>query len=124
MGDDLEQLQGTWYIVALEIEGAKLVPSAYAGAHIIIDGSRFTSIAMGAKYSGTIEVDPSTDPKTFRMKFLDGPEKGNTNNGIYQLAGDTWQFCLSMTGGPAPTDFVTAPRSGLAMEVLNKEKET
>jgi uncharacterized protein (TIGR03067 family) len=122
MGDDLGQLQGTWYIVTLEIEGAKLVSSAYAGAHIIIDGSKFTSIAMGAKYSGTIELDPSTDPKTFRMKFLDGPEKGNTNFGIYDLVGDTWRFCLSMTGGPAPKEFATTPNSGQALEVLNREK--
>jgi len=120
--EDLEQLQGTWYIVTLEVEGARLAPSAFAGAHVVIAGNNFKSIAMGAKYSGTIEVDPNTDPKTFRLKFLDGPEKGNTNNGIYQLVGDTWQFCLSMTGGPAPTDFATAPKSGHALEVLNREK--
>lgn len=122
MADDLEQLQGTWYMVTLEVEGARPAPSAFAGAHIIIEGGKFQSIAMGAKYSGTIELDPSTDPKTLRMKFLEGPEKGNTNLGIYELVGDTWRLCLSMTGGPAPKEFATAPRSGHAMEVLNREK--
>ena len=121
MDADLEKLQGTWNVIFLEVEGMTPAPAAYQGAQIVIEGDTFTSIAMGARYGGKIEVESEASPKQFRMKFTDGPEIGNTNNGIYELDGDRWKICLAFTGGPAPTDFATSPKSGRAMETLNRE---
>ena len=36
------------------------------------------------------------------MKFDNGPEKGNTNLGIYQLKGDSWKLCLATRGTTRP----------------------
>ncbi len=119
MKKDIEKLQGTWNIVALEVDGQKM-PSA--GSKIMVKGTRFTTIAMGAEYSGTLVVDATKSPQTFDLKFTSGREKGSTNFGIYELDGDTWKICLSMTGKDRPTKFATKAGSGHALEALQREK--
>ena len=83
MTTDIQQLQGTWRVVELEVEGQRMNSSAFTGAKIVITGDHFTTIAMGAAYDGRIEVDPATTPKSFNMMFTTGPEQGNTSFGIY-----------------------------------------
>ena len=122
MDSELERLQGNWNIIFLEVEGMTPAPNVYAGSTIEVKGNRFTTRAMGAVYSGTLELDAEKVPNEFRMKFTEGPEKGNTNNGIYELEGDRWRFCVNMKGGPAPTEFATSPGSGRALETLNRER--
>ncbi len=118
MKSDLERLQGTWNIVALEMDGQKM-PSE--GASICIQGKRFTTTAMGATYEGMVVVDASKTPKTFDLKFTAGPEKGNTSFGIYKLDGDTWKICLALTGKKRPQKFATSPGSGFALETLQRD---
>jgi len=122
MDEELGKLQGTWSIIFLEVEGLTPAPNVYAGSTIVVEGNRFTTRAMGAVYGGTIELNADVVPNQFKMKFTEGPEKGNTNNGIYELDGDRWRFCLNIKGGPAPTEFATSPGSGRALETLNREK--
>ncbi|HVN08094.1 MAG TPA: TIGR03067 domain-containing protein [Patescibacteria group bacterium] len=122
MDDELERLQGAWNVIFLEVDGMTPAPNVYAGSTIEVKGDRFTTRAMGAVYSGTLELDAEKVPNQMRMKFTDGPEKGNTNNGIYELEGDRWRFCLNLKGGPAPTEFATSPGSGRALETLNRDK--
>jgi uncharacterized protein (TIGR03067 family) len=119
MKPDIETLQGTWNIVSLEMEGRKY-PAA--GAQIAIKGGRFTSLNMGAEYSGTMAVDESASPKTFDLLFEKGPEEGNRSLGIYELDGDTWKICLGLTGKTRPTKFVSAPGTGHALEILKRER--
>ena len=122
MDDELAKLQGAWNIIFLEVDGMTPAPNVYAGSSIVVEGDRFTTRAMGATYSGTIEMNAEVVPNQFRMTFTEGPEKGNTNNGIYELEGDRWRFCLNLKGGPAPTEFATSPGSGRALETLNRER--
>jgi uncharacterized protein (TIGR03067 family) len=119
--EELANLQGEWSIVFLEVDGLAPAPHIFAGAKMVIEGNRFTSLGMGAVYGGTIELNPETAPKSFRMKFTAGPDTGKTNSGIYELEGDRWRICLNVTGGPAPDAFVTSPGSGRALETLNRE---
>ncbi len=117
MNQDLENLQGHWNITFLEVDGTAF---PFAGARIIIEGSRFTSLAMGAAYQGTVTVGAETTPKTFGLHFTDGPEAGHSNFGIYELDGDNWQICLNLNGGPPPVAFATSPGSGHALETLRR----
>jgi uncharacterized protein (TIGR03067 family) len=120
MDDDLKQLQGTWTVTSLEVEGQQMPDAMLSAAQIVIKGTRFTSSGMGATYTGTLKLDPSTDPPQLDMKFDAGPEAGNTNPGIYKLDGDSWQLCLSTRGTTRPTQFVSTPGSGLALEILTR----
>jgi uncharacterized protein (TIGR03067 family) len=115
---DLARLQGAWHIVALEMDGRKM--PAGNGARIIVEGDRFTSLGMGADYKGTLTLNASDKPKSFDLKFTSGPEKGNTNLGIYDLKGDRWRICLDFHGKGRPATFATEPGSGRALEILER----
>jgi uncharacterized protein (TIGR03067 family) len=121
MDEELQKLQGEWTVVHLEIDGLAPAPHIFAGAKIVVHGDRFQSLGMGAVFEGNLELNPGSTPRSFRMKFTAGPEKGKTNSGIYELEGDRWRICLNTTGGPAPVEFATSPGSGMALETLNRE---
>src|SRR3989442_16035736 len=76
---DLDRLQGAWNITSLEVDGQSM--PAPTGACIVIEGSRFQSLGMGAVYEGKVEVDGTKKPKTFDLLFTAGPEKGNRSLG-------------------------------------------
>lgn len=116
----LAQLQGTWRVVSLEIDGAPVPPAAFSQARIEVDGDRFVSRGMGADYTGEISVDDAASPATFTLTFKAGPEAGHANHGIYETEGERWRFCLQMRGGDAPKSFTTAAGSGCALQTLQR----
>ena len=118
MTQEFEALQGTWSIVSLEVDGQKM--EGAPSARIVVTGDRFTTSSMGATYEGVVEIDDAASPKHFNLVFTSGPEKGNTNRGIYELEGDTWRICLNMAGGARPAAFATTPGSGFALETLQR----
>ncbi len=118
MGQDLERLQGTWNVVSLEMDGQKM---SGGGARIVVRGNRFTTSAMGAAYEGTVTVHQTTAPKGFDLRFEQGPEKGNTNFGIYELDGDTWKICLATRGSERPKEFAAPRGKEIALETLQRQ---
>jgi uncharacterized protein (TIGR03067 family) len=97
-------------------------PSLHDEAALEITGRRFISFGMGAEYEGTIELDPTQNPKHLNMKFDAGPEKGNVNRCIYQLEGDVWKICIATTGSVRPSTFDSLAGSGFVVEVLHRIK--
>jgi uncharacterized protein (TIGR03067 family) len=122
MPDDLKLLQGAWSITSLEVDGQESPDSMLTDASLVIKGNRFTTTGMGAVYEGTLKLDPSRRPPQIDMKFEAGPEKGNTNLGIYKLDGDTWKLCLATRGSVRPSKFASTPGSGVALETLTRAK--
>jgi len=118
---DLDKLQGTWTILTLQMDGSEMPAGAPGGSKIVVKGGKFTTVSMGAKYDGTITLDAAKRPKTFDLKFTTGPEKGNTSLGIYELDGDNWKICLTVTGHTRPRTFATKPGSGHALETLRRD---
>jgi len=121
MQDDLARLQGAWAVTALEVDGAALPDAMLAAAEIRLEGTRFTSLGMGAPYAGALSLATDSAPKRFTLTFAEGPEAGRANRGIYELDGETWRICLDMTGGPAPEAFATSPGSGRALQTLKRK---
>ena len=118
---DFDRLQGTWAITALEMDGKQISPHDFAAARIVVEGDCFTSLGMGAAYSGTLSLDPSANPRALDMRFDDGPEKGNTNPCIYEIAGDVWKLCIATRGTVRPKAFTSQPGSGFAVETLERD---
>lgn len=118
MSKDSNLLQGTWRVTSLEIDGNTLSSHTYGASQITVAGNTFTTVSMGSEYGGTFEVDETTSPKTIDMTFAYGPEKGNTALGIYELVGESWRLCLTLTAKMRPSTFATSPGSGLALETL------
>jgi uncharacterized protein (TIGR03067 family) len=117
---DLKKLQGAWNVTALEADGQKIPHAAIAGSQIVIERKKFTSIAMGAAYQGTVEIHATQSPKAFDLVFTAGPEKGNRNLGIYKLNGDIWTICLATQGNQRPRKFATQAGAGIALETLER----
>jgi len=120
MNSAIQGLQGTWEIVALELEGKAVPESGFAGSRIVVKGNTFTTISMGATYGGTLSIDAAKNPKTLDMSFKAGPEKGNTSLAIFELDRDTWKLCLTVTGKTRPAAFAAKRGSGHAYEVLKR----
>src|SRR5215813_8195054 len=115
---DLDRLQGSWNIDFLEVDGTAM-PSP-PDSRIVIEGDKFQSLGMGAVYEGKLEIDARRKPKQFDLVFTDGPEKGNRSLGIYELKGDSWKICFTVTGKRRPSKFETTAGSGLALETLTR----
>src|SRR5712692_5495969 len=109
MRRDLDLLQGSWTVTALEVEGQKIPATMLASGRIVIKGRRFASTGMGTVYKGKLELDASTSPRQLNMKFDAGPEKGNTNLCIYELSGDAWKLCIATRGDVRPSSFSSKP---------------
>jgi uncharacterized protein (TIGR03067 family) len=118
MAQDLDNLQGTWSMISLELDGQ---PMSGGGAQIEVRGDRFTTIAMGAIYEGTVVLHEDTSPRSFDLRFDDGPEKGSTSLGIYRLDGDIWTICFTTRGGERPTKFASPSGAGVALETLQRQ---
>jgi uncharacterized protein (TIGR03067 family) len=124
MKSDAELLQGTWTVVALEMDGQETPAAMLGDARIVLKGDRFQSLGMGAVYEGKLVLDPKASPKTFDLKFTKGPEKGNTALGIYALDGDEWKICFTTRLGATdrPKKFATKSGTGIALEILKRGK--
>ena len=120
MKEELEQLQGAWNVVALEMDGAPQAESALRGSQIVVKGSAFTTTGMGAVYRGKLKIYARRTPRTLDLLFEEGPEKGAKSLGIYEIDQDTWRICLTVAAKDRPTTFATTAGSGLALETLRR----
>jgi uncharacterized protein (TIGR03067 family) len=113
-------LQGTWNIVALEVDGSKMADGMIGGSQITLKGKRFSSVSMGASHGGTFTVDETSTPHRLDVTFTEGPHAGQQSLGIFKLQDDTWTLCIGMAGAKRPRGFKTTPGSGHALETLTR----
>jgi uncharacterized protein (TIGR03067 family) len=122
MPPDIDLLQGSWSIKSLALEGQEMPAAMFVNASMVVQGNRFTSLGMGTPYEGTLELDPSANPHQLSMNFDAGPEKGNVNLGIYEITGDIWKLSIATRGSVRPSAFISAPGTGVALEILQRVK--
>src|SRR5207244_11981360 len=104
------------------IDGMKLPAQAVKSSRLVLKDDQFTMTDPVATYKGTFKIDVSKKPKTIDLIFTEGPEKGKTNYGIYELEGDTYKLCIDMGGKNRPKEFGTKPGSGCGLEILKRQK--
>jgi uncharacterized protein (TIGR03067 family) len=119
MSQDIDLLQGSWQIESLTMDG-RAIADGYGEARLLITGNRFESLGMGGVYEGVIRLDETTQPRGLDMTFNAGREKGNTNFCIYEIHNHRLRLCIATQGSTRPTDFISRPGSGIAMEVLRR----
>ncbi|MFL5338552.1 MAG: TIGR03067 domain-containing protein [Gemmataceae bacterium] len=125
---DLDKLRGTWLTVSLVNDGKTLVdeknpPKEGTAAKLAYDGEKWM-IRVGDKTvaSGVFKIDATKTPKEIDILDESGQKNEKTKLGIYQLAGDTYKFCLAPAGKPRPTEFTSKPGSGHTLAVSKREK--
>jgi uncharacterized protein (TIGR03067 family) len=117
---ELGRFEGSWRFDSVVAEGKAVPVDGFKGIRLVLKGDRFTLIEPRASYGGTYTVDPIARPKTIDVTFTEGPEKGQSCYGIYELEGDTYTVCMGLTGKPRPTEFASKPGSGHVFEVLKR----
>src|SRR5439155_12488432 len=64
----------------------------------------------GASGAGTFKIDPTKSPKTADSLQTEGPDKGKTLLGIYEIIDDNHKrACWAPVGKPRPTAFTSEP---------------
>ena len=116
----LRSLEGTWAFLTLEIDGQAMPADAVESPRLLIDGDRFRMESSEATYEGLFDIDIERAPHTIDIDFFEGPEAGNRCEGIFELDGDRLTFCLAVVGATRPTDFVSRPGTGHALERLER----
>jgi RNA polymerase sigma factor (sigma-70 family) len=116
---DLEKLQGTWRLVAVE-EAGKPLPPANFGRNTHWDFSGITGkFTSGMRVmSGTVTLDPTKDPKWIDLTL----GKDFVLQGIYELKGDTLRVFLLPTGTGRPSEFKTREGTTQTMSTYERAK--
>ncbi|MCY2946500.1 MAG: TIGR03067 domain-containing protein [Planctomycetota bacterium] len=115
---------GSWKLTKGEADGKALTAEQLKGGKLVIKDDKY-KLTMGEMevIEGTEKLDPSKDPKTIDIVNSNGPDKGKTFLGIYNLKGDRFRVVFSQPGKPRPTKFKTEPDSGQWLHVWTRTKE-
>lgn len=116
--ETLRSLEGTWEFESLEVAGNAVAPELLQNSKILIDGDRFRSESVGSIYEGIFLIDVEPKICTIDIQFVEGPEAGNTNYGIFRFVESRLEICLDMYGKARPTKFTTVAGTGQALERL------
>src|SRR5262245_45313002 len=125
--DDPKRIQGTWSLVAMETNGEKAPEERIKkeASKLVISADKIT-VRRADRADKPLEfaykIDPTKKPKTMDVIFGDGPRKGETQHGIYELDGDTLKVCGSDRKDDRPAEFVTKPDSGHMLMILKRDK--
>jgi uncharacterized protein (TIGR03067 family) len=120
---ELAKLQGTWNVVAVEVDGQRLPAETTKGWKLVIKDNKYTFEAGKASTEGTYRLDPAKTPKAIDATRTNGPDKGKTLLGIYQLDGDRLLMCFAEPGQKnRPASFVLKKGAGLRMYVLKRAR--
>ncbi len=114
------RFEGSWNIASAEMGGQALPAEALKGTLLTCKGSDFTYKEGERVSKGTFKVDPSKKPRQIDITFGDGPMKGMTVLGIYEVDGDSYKLCLDLGGKKRPTEFKSGDM--VVLEVLKKVK--
>jgi uncharacterized protein (TIGR03067 family) len=121
---EMALLQGEWSMVSGEIDGQALPEDYVKTASRIAKGDETTVIFSGKVFmKAKFTVDPAKKPKAIDYTMTDGPTKGKTQLGIYEVDGDTARFCFASPGMERPTDFTAKAGSGRTLSVWKKIKQ-
>lgn len=121
---EMALLDGDWSMVSGEASGQALPAEAVkSGKRVAKDGETSITINGNVLFKAKFTIDPTKKPKTIDYAMTDGPTKGKTHLGIYELDGDTVKFCFAAPGNERPTDFTAKEGSGRTLSAWKREKK-
>jgi internalin A len=117
---DLELLKGAW-VATSYVKDTK--PAAEADLKMLkltIDGDQASFTKGKDVRKSTYKLDPTQKPKALDIVMIDGPDKGKTLLGIYEIKGDEFKICLAVLDKPRPKEFAAKPET--ILETWKREK--
>lgn len=121
---DRKQIEGTWRVVALEVNGNKAMEEDAKKLTVVngADGTWSLRSEDGEISKGTSTFDPEKKPKTIDFTPTEGAGKGNQYLGIYEIGEKTRKLCFAPPGRERPTEFSSAPGSEHILVTFEREK--
>lgn len=122
---ELDTLHGTWTLVASEGRGETMSEEDMKKheGFVEIDGNKMRIYVKDMHdLEGVAKFDPTATPKSIDYWHLNGPDKGKTGLGIYELQGDTLRVCWAITGEREgrPTAFSNRPDEHQAINTYKR----
>jgi uncharacterized protein (TIGR03067 family) len=94
---DLKAMQGTWVIEAATLAGRDHTED-FEGMKLIISGDKYTVDFGKNTDKGTVVLDATKTPRRIEIKSAEGPFKGKTLPGVYEVKGDKLTICVEADG--------------------------
>jgi uncharacterized protein (TIGR03067 family) len=121
---EMAQLEGEWSMVSGEANGAAMPDATVkTGKRVAKDGETTISIGGQLYFKAKFSIDPAKKPRAIDYTMTEGPTKGKTHLGIYELDGDTVKFCLAAPGKDRPTEFTAKEGSQNTLSVWKRLKK-
>jgi uncharacterized protein (TIGR03067 family) len=93
---ELERLQGTWVMAALEVNGMDVGVQKVQGAGLTIKGDRYRVKTKGMDHECVLRLDPKKKPPAIDMIFTEPDGREKVCKGIYELDGDKLRICRGL----------------------------
>lgn len=119
---DAKAIDGTWLPESAELAGKEFPPEVRKSIKLVLDGDKYTATVGEQRDEGTVKRDPSKNPKTMVISGTEGPNKGKTFLGIYELKEDTLKVCYDLSGKSYPEEFKTKPGTLLYLVTYKRGK--
>jgi uncharacterized protein (TIGR03067 family) len=117
---DLEKLKGTW-VATSYVKDTKPAPEAdLKMMKLVIAGDQVSFTKGKDLRKSTYKLDPTQKPKAVDIVMIDGPDKGNTLQGIYEISGDELKICLAILNKPRPKELAAKPET--ILETWKRDK--
>jgi uncharacterized protein (TIGR03067 family) len=121
---EMAQLDGEWAMVSGEANGMAMpMAMVSTGKRVAKDGETTISVAGQLYFKAKFSIDPTKKPKAIDYMMIEGPTKGKTQLGIYELEGDTVKFCFAAPGKDRPAEFASKEGSQQTLSVWKREKK-
>jgi uncharacterized protein (TIGR03067 family) len=117
-------LEGEWSMACGQANGQAMPQELVkTGRRVAKDGETTVSIGGQVYFKAKFSIDPTQKPKAIDYTMTEGPTKGKTHLGIYELGGDTVKFCFAAPGQDRPKEFTAKEGSQRTMSVWKQEKK-
>jgi uncharacterized protein (TIGR03067 family) len=118
---DEQQVQGAWQAVKIVMGGRSVPTEVVTTLKYVFEGAK-VSLWEGDKETGggTFSLGPTREPKAIDVSLAEGPEKGKTVSGIYEVEGDRLRMCL---GEERPAEFRGAGKAALVEPERERPKQ-
>ena len=120
---EMTLLEGDWSMVSGMADGQEMPKERVKGGkRVAKDGETTITMAGQVYFKAKFKIDPAKKPKTIDYTMTEGPTKGKTHLGIYEINGDTVKFCFGGPGKDRPTDFTSKEGSERTLSEWKRDK--
>jgi uncharacterized protein (TIGR03067 family) len=119
---ELDKFTGTWLAESITHDGKEAPKDDVKKVFLNVKGANYTLFTGREVIKGTHTLDPGKKPKAIDAKRSQGPDKGKTIKGIYELDATTFKVCFAPADKDRPTAFEAKEGSGNRLLVFRRGK--